>query len=63
VVAVVNGAAALHEDVYEADPVRFPQAYNVAVKLVKDGVVNVLIDGQPGFWFPDAAEGGSPRSN
>ena len=61
--AVVDLAAALNEDVYEADPVKFPQAYNVALKLVNDGVVNVLIDGQPGFSFPDVADGGSPRSN
>ena len=49
---VVELAAALHDKVFGADPAKFPQAYNVALQLVNDGVVNVLVDGQPAFSLP-----------
>jgi hypothetical protein len=52
--AVVELAAALHEHVYDATPEQFPQAYNVALRLVNDGVVTVLVDGQPGFSLSGA---------
>ena len=54
VLSVVELASALHERVYEKDPEKFPQAYNVALQLVNDGVVKVLVDGQPGFSLPGA---------
>jgi hypothetical protein len=60
--SVVFLARALHDEVYDADPEKFPQAYNVALKLVNDGTVDVLIDGRPGFSFKDMAEDGSRSS-
>jgi hypothetical protein len=47
----VDLAAALNKQVFDAAPEKFPQAYNVALQLVNDGVVNVLVDGQPEFSF------------
>lgn len=55
--AVVDLAAALHEHVYDARPEQFPQAYNIALQLVKDGLVTVLVDGQPGFSLSGATGG------
>ncbi len=51
---VVDLAAALHDKVYDKDPEKFPQAYNIALELVNEGVVKVLVDGQPGFSLPGA---------
>ena len=52
--AVVDLAAALHEQVFDAAPDKFPHAYNIALRLVNDGVVNVIEDGQPGFSLSGA---------
>jgi hypothetical protein len=61
--AVVDLAAALHEQVFDAAPEKFPQAYNVALRLVNDGVVNVVVDGQPGFSLSGASEESDQQSN
>jgi hypothetical protein len=60
--SVVFLARALQDEVYDARPEKLPQAYNVALKLVNDGIVDVRIDGRPGFSFRDVAEDGSRRN-
>jgi hypothetical protein len=45
--AVVDLARALHTHVYAGVPEKFPEAYNVALDLVNEGIVSVLVHDQP----------------